>query len=369
MRTNVMYLASFVVLAACGQSGPSAGDLNTGGTGGAGAVSGTSSGAGTGATVNGGSAGTATGGTGLTPTGGTGGAMPTGGTGATDVGGSAGSAPLGGTSGSGVTGGSGGSEPTGGSAGSGVTGGSGGDGGTGGAPPTGPYAPRSGSFKMLVYSRTTGFRHGDSINTGKSMLQQIATEQGFQVTFTETNNEINAAGLAQYEIVFFMNSTGTIFSATEKQAYEDWMRTSGAFAGVHSATDTENGWAFYSEVTGQYYDIHDDCCTTANIVWDAAALNHVSVRGLPNPWSRSEEWYRFNRAGEWSAKPGFQILSRVTTNTVGGTRPVSYTREWGNFRAWYTSLGHQAAVFQDANVKKHVAAGIMWAVRREHLIQ
>ena len=56
--------------------------------------------------------------------------------------------------------------------------------GTGGSPAmtgteaTGPYAPRSGSFKMLVYSRTTGFRH-DSIAQGKVMLQEIAAEQGF----------------------------------------------------------------------------------------------------------------------------------------------------------------------------------------------
>jgi type 1 glutamine amidotransferase len=240
-------------------------------------------------------------------------------------------------------------------------------GGTGGTAPIDPYAARSGPFKMLVYSKTSGFRH-DSIPNGITMLQQIAAAQNFTVTFTEANDQFNATGLGQYEIVFFMNSTGNNFTATEKQAYETWMTTkNGAFAGVHSATDTENGWAFYSEVTGQYYDLHDTCCSQASIQWDAAALTFVAVRGLPNPWSRSEEWYKFNRAGEWSAKPGFKILSRVTT-TGGGTRPVSYVREWGNFRAFYTSLGHQPAVFQDADVKKHVTAGIMWAVRREAVI-
>jgi type 1 glutamine amidotransferase len=265
--------------------------------------------------------------------------------------------------------------PSGGSAGSGMpTGGAGGTdmppggmGGAGGAAPTGPYAPRSGPFKMLVYSKVGGFQH-DSIPAGKTMLQQIANEQGFEATLTEANDQFNAAGLGQYEIVFFMNTTGNILTATEKQAFEMWMTTkNGAFAGVHSATDTENGWAFYSEVTGQYYDLHDTCCSQANIQWDSAALNFVAVRGLPNPWPRSEEWYKFNQAGNWSAKPGFKILSRVTT-TGGGTRPVSFVREWGNFRSFYTSLGHQPSTFQDANVKKHIAAGILWAVRREHLV-
>jgi type 1 glutamine amidotransferase len=87
---------------------------------------------------------------------------------------------------------------------------------------------------------------------------------------------------------------------------------------------------------------------------------------LPNPWLRSEEWYNFNRSAQWSTKTGFTILSRVTVNNV--SRPVSYVREFGNWRSFYTSLGHQGSTFQDADVKKHVAAGIMWAVRRDHLL-
>jgi type 1 glutamine amidotransferase len=232
----------------------------------------------------------------------------------------------------------------------------------------GPYCPRTGPFKMLAYSKTGGFRHTDSINTGKIMLQEIAAELGFELSFTEVNDEITPDGLAQYEIVFFMNSTGDIFSNAEQQVYEDWMTTqNGAFAGVHSATDTENGWAFYSEVTGQYYDLHEACCVEANIQWEQDALDFVAVQGLPNPWRRSEEWYYFNKSAEWTTKAGFKVLSRVTSNN--NTRPVSYVREWSNFRSFYTSLGHQGSAFQDADVKRHVAAGIMWAVRREAELQ
>ena len=68
------------------------------------------------------------------------------------------------------------------------------------------------------------------------------------------------------------------------------------------------------------------------------------------------------------AKPGFQILSRVTTSD-GGTRPVSFVREWGNFRSFYTSLGHEAPTYSDANFIRHVGAGIMWAARREALFK
>jgi type 1 glutamine amidotransferase len=296
---------------------------------------------------------------GTTPVGGTGGAGPVGGTGGD---GTTGGTNMGGNGGMMETGGTGGGM-TGGTAGAPPMGGSGGGGGC-----SGPYCPREGTFKVLVYSATKAFRHTDSINTGKTMLRQIAMEQGFTVTETEVNTDITVDGLSQYDVFFSMNSTGDIFNPTEQQAFETWMTTkNGGFAGVHSATDTENGWAFYSEVTGQYYDLHEPCCATASIQWDSAATNHPAAKGLPNPWSRSEEWYNFNRSSQWSTKEGFTILSRVTVANV--SRPVSYVRQYGNWRSFYTSLGHQGSTFQDANVKKHVAQGIMWAARREHLIK
>jgi type 1 glutamine amidotransferase len=92
------------------------------------------------------------------------------------------------------------------------------------------------------------------------------------------------------------------------------------------------------------------------------------VKGLPSPWTRAEEWVGLDSYQTWSAKAGFTILSMVTTGSKG-TRPVSYLREWGNFRSFYTALGHESSTFQDEDVKKHIAAGIMWAVRREALIK
>lgn len=259
--------------------------------------------------------------------------------------------------------GSGAGPTSGGSAGTGAGGSSGtGHGGAGGA-----FAPRSGSFKMLVYSRTTGFRHESSIRTGKQMLAEIADEQGFEVTMTETNEDITLARLSKYEIVFFLNTTGDVFNATEQQAFETWMTTrNGAFAGVHSATDTEVSWPFYQEVTGQYYDLHGPAGTPGQVVIEDAGLQFPGLSDLPNPWPRVEEWYRFNSHEEWSTKPGFTILARLEANN----HPVVWTREYANFRSFYTSLGHDGAVFdKDEGVKRLITGGILWAVRREHLFE
>jgi type 1 glutamine amidotransferase len=292
--------------------------------------------------------------------------------GAGAVGGAMGGTPsTGGMAGTGVTTG-GGAGVSAGTAGAGAAGGAAGTtgasatGGTGGIVEPGPYDARTGTFKMLVYSITKAFEH-PSIPAGQQMLRDIAQDYGFEITVATDNSQITLEGLSQYEIVFFMNCTGDIFNSAEEAAFEEWMTTrNGAFAGAHSATDTERDWQFYKEVVGQYYDLHDNV-SPGTIQWESAALGFVAVQGLPSPWQREEEWYRFNSYQDWSSKEGFTILSKVTTNG-GGTRPVSYTRQYDNFRSFYSSIGHEARAFQDADVQKHFAAGIMWAVRREALV-
>jgi len=376
------------IVAGCGRVAADVGETGgAGGTGGTGATGGTTGGTdqnfgGSNQAVGGSDVGEAgqapsTGGTsagGGPDTGGTGvGGSSTGAVGGDSMvmGGSAG-AQAGGSSGSGVdaTGGTGGSDvPIGGmpgtggaevgSAGMGIP-----EGGSAGMP---PYSARTGPFKMLAYSKTSGFRHVDAINAGKTMLMAMGTKQGFEVTFSEDPSDFTSQSLAQYEIVFGLNPTGNNLSNEQKAAFEEWMtKNNGAFAGVHAATDHENGWAFYSEVTGQYHDGHDTCCPQGAVEWDPRAVDFIAVKGLPSPWQRGEEWFKFNSSETWAAKPGFQILSRITTS-ASGTRPVSYVREYQNFRSFYTSLGHEGATYSDANFIKHVSAGIMWAVRREAL--
>jgi type 1 glutamine amidotransferase len=365
MRLLSIFSATFALSAAFAavacSSGTSLDDLNQnpGPSGG-----GTSSTAGTGT----GTAGTTpAAGTGsVDPTGGSGGsAAPTGGT--APVGGSsgsvAGSAPVGGTG----SGGTGGDAPVAGT----TSMGGGGSGGSGGGTtePPGPYSDRTGAFEMLVLTRTAAFRHTAAIDTGKTMLSEIGAAQNFKLTFADTDAEIDqvitATGLAKFEIIFHLNTTGDIFDAAQQQTYQTWMETKGAFAGVHAATDTENGWAFYSEVTGQYYNGHGAAGTQGQIQFDASALDFPAVKGLPNPWSRAEEWYNFNSYQQWSVKPGFKVLGRKAADQ----QPIVWTREYNNFRAFYSAIGHDAAVFRDPDVKKHLTGGIMWAVRREKLIK
>jgi uncharacterized protein len=230
---------------------------------------------------------------------------------------------------------------------------------------TGPldlYAPRSGTFNMVVYSKTTQYRHASSIESGTLLLRKIAAEVGAHVLVTEENSFIE--NLDAYELVFFMNTSGPLFNADEKSKLEAWMKRGGAFSGTHSAAETEYGWPFYLEVIGQNDQGHGPAGTPDSMMFEDAALDHPAARGLPNPWPRQEEWLQFALEDQWRHDGGFTILARKSSDGL----PISWVREHDGYRSFYTGIGHDAAVFGELQVKRHLTGGIMWAVRREHCL-
>jgi len=70
-----------------------------------------------------------------------------------------------------------------------------------------PITKDSCSRRLLVFSKTGGFRHA-SIKDGKIALQKLATEHNFGVDFTEDASVFTDAILARYDaVIFLMNTT------------------------------------------------------------------------------------------------------------------------------------------------------------------
>ena len=48
-----------------------------------------------------------------------------------------------------------------------------------------PAAAQTPRYDVLVFSKTTGFRHTDAIDAGKAGIQALGTAENFNVTLTE----------------------------------------------------------------------------------------------------------------------------------------------------------------------------------------
>jgi type 1 glutamine amidotransferase len=224
-------------------------------------------------------------------------------------------------------------------------------------PPAGP--PVDQPLRVLVFSRTTGFRHA-SIPAGVAAVHAIGTANGILVDATEIAEAFTPSNLARYRAIVFLNTTGDVLDSAQQAAVEQFVQCGGGFVGVHSAADTEYDWPWYGGLVGAYFASHPAIQSATLIVTDPT---HPSTVVFPSPISRTDEWYNFQAP----PGPAVTVLVRVdeTTysgGTMGATHPISWSQTYDGGRAWYTAMGHTDATYAEPAFIAHLTGGILWAV-------
>ncbi|HEY7198675.1 MAG TPA: ThuA domain-containing protein [Candidatus Dormibacteraeota bacterium] len=226
------------------------------------------------------------------------------------------------------------------------------------APDTAAPGGAGPAFRVLVFSRTLGFRH-DSIPDGIAAIQALGREHGFAVDATEDAERFTPAGLARYRVVLFLSTTGEVLQGAERDALQGFVRAGGGFVGVHAAADTLYEWPWYGELVGAYFARHPAIQPATVRVADAT---HPSTRGLPDPWNRTDEWYEFRT----NPRPGVRVLLTVDESSyhgggMGADHPVAWYHDFDGGRAWYTALGHVREAYTDPAFRAHLLGGIAYA--------
>ncbi|WP_323134765.1 ThuA domain-containing protein [Pontibacter kalidii] len=212
--------------------------------------------------------------------------------------------------------------------------------------------------KILVFSKTTGFRH-KSIPAGKAALLQLGKEHKVAVDTTENAAVFTADSLAQYAVVVFLNTTKDVLDAEQQAAFEKYIQSGGGFAGVHAATDTEFNWPWYNQLVGAYFANHPEIQAAAIDVLDK---NHPSTTHLPDRWEREDEWYNFK-----SMNPDVHVLANLDEKSYKGgengeQHPIAWYHEFDGGRAFYTALGHTEESYREEAFLQHLWGGIKYAM-------
>ncbi|RKS80269.1 hypothetical protein CLV35_0695 [Motilibacter peucedani] len=212
--------------------------------------------------------------------------------------------------------------------------------------------------RVLVYSRTTGYRH-DSIPAGVRALEQA---DGLQVVASEEPSALHS--LDAYDVVLFLSATGDVLDDAGRAELRRFVEAGGGFVGVHGASAAETSWDFYAELVGARFLSHPQGCQDAEV--RVADASHPSTAGLPDPWRFNDEWYAVS-----SLRDDLQLLLTVDESTyepgeftMPGRHPQAWCRPVGAGRSWYTALGHHAEVWSDPTFLGHVLGGIAWAAGR-----
>lgn len=261
--------------------------------------------------------------------------------------------------------------------------------------------------KLLVVTTTTGFRHS-SIETAERILAQLGKDSGeFTVDYVRqpagkpaalkkdaTDDEkaafktaedawegklkdalqkLSPDSLKNYDGVVFASTTGNL-PIPDPQGLLDWIKAGHAFIGLHAASDTFHAWPGYIDMLGGEFKKHGKQVGVECLNQDPA---NPATAHLGKTWDISqEEIYQFKNYDATKVKD-LLILDKHPEDGSAGHFPVSWWKDYGTGRVFYTSLGHREDIW-DGNpdmkdrknspeiskaYQQHVLGGIEWALK------
>ena len=239
--------------------------------------------------------------------------------------------------------------------------------------------------RVLVFSKTAGFRHG-SIPTGIEAMRLLGEKTGaFEISATEDEAVFEPEILKNFHAVLMLNTTGEVFKPKQipadeagkaaalareealKKSLLDFVSKGGGLAGIHSATDTYKGWKEYNDMMGGAFDGHPwhELVSIKNL----APENPVNAAFGGENFEVTDEIYQFRKdtASPNDRKMLLALSPDKTDLKKGkfgpdGLYPISWLRKYGEGRTFYCSLGHRDEIFWNPVVLKHYLAGLQFVL-------
>lgn len=219
-------------------------------------------------------------------------------------------------------------------------------------------------FDVLLFTKTAGWHH-ESINAGVDAIQHLGRKHHFSVYWTENAELVfKDEELAKYEAVVFLLTTGDVLNDEQQAVFERYIRSGRGFVGVHSASDTEYDWDWYTAMVGHMFKRHPAVQTATLKVEDA---NFPGMDRFAPRFLFTDEWYEFDA----SRATNLNYLLSIDESTYATTparrkeesrfHPLSWYHEYDGGRAFYTALGHVPEAYTDQNFLHHLYGGIYWA--------
>jgi type 1 glutamine amidotransferase len=185
---------------------------------------------------------------------------------------------------------------------------------------------------------------------------QETLKQKFAVAFSPES-------LAQFDGVMFVSTTGDL-PIPDIGAFLQWIQEGHAFIGVHAASDTLKSSDAYVEMIGGNFAGHP---------WTAKGEHgfvnhdptHPIVKMFPERFRWKDEIYQYGpRYNPDNVRVLLSIDMAASNPKHPWHVPVSWIRDYGRGRVFYTNLGHNDATWSDDAFQKHFTEGTAWALGR-----
>lgn len=254
--------------------------------------------------------------------------------------------------------------------------------------------------RVLLVTTTLGFRHS-SIPVAEKTLHELA-EQTRDFVLTSTTDSpsypdysqregvqeqvakvlresMSPSVLKNYDGVFFLHTSGQL-PIPDMPAFLEWIKQGGAVMGSHAAsdcfhqTDTPGKPHTFIQMLGGQFAGHGDQETVELHNVDS---DHPANEELGDVWVVHDEMYLFKHYDRDKVHSLLDMVEHPNERTPGHY-PVSWCKDFGRGRVFYTSLGHREDMWDAAwragqrdrrnppevpqQFRAHLLGGMRWAL-------
>ena len=214
-------------------------------------------------------------------------------------------------------------------------------------------------IRVLVFSKTEGYRHVESIREGQKAFVKMGGEQGFSVDTTENSADFNDTNLKRYSAIVFLNISGAVFNEEQRISLKRYVQAGGGVLSIHAAADAERDWPWFNGLIGAYFESHPP---VQKGTYHIKNKNHPATEFMQDSLIRTDEFYNFE-----SISPHLNVL--VTLNEasyfggkMGRFHPAVWSQEYDGGRSFYTSWGHTKANWNEPVFLKQLWGGLYWVM-------
>lgn len=243
-----------------------------------------------------------------------------------------------------------------------------------------PTATPKKERKVLVFYRCEGFIH-TSIPFGNYAMEAIAEHtDAFSADLADGYEVFTKENLAQYDAIIFNNTTHLKPNEEQRAAILDFIESGKGIAGFHAAADNFGGWDEGVALIGGIFNGHP---------WGAGGTWAFKVEDPDHPlnaafggkgfWHKDEiYWYKpesFEGRERLRVLLSLDMSKTENRKVLQGDRwkdkvedaakvdvPVSWCKEVGKGRLFFTNLGHNDMTFASKMVLLHMLDGIQFAM-------
>lgn len=272
--------------------------------------------------------------------------------------------------------------------------------------------------RLLVVTVTAGFRHG-SIGTAEPVLEELGRTSGLyhcdylrvpegkpaqprapkrkegttdeewqtqEAAFKAEDEKFRAAdalwqkvlqeqfalafapeALSAFDGVIFCNTTGDL-PIPDLAAFFAWLKTGKAFIGMHAATDTLKSDDRYRDLVGGIFAGHpwNGNGEHAFVVHEPG---HPLSRMLPERFRWQDEIYQYDtRFDPGTVRVLVSLDMAASFPREPWHVPVSWIRDYGQGRVFYTNFGHNDVTWKTPMFRQHMQEGMTWALKRSEAV-